>query len=96
MQWVSTGTIAGGESYEERERCKRIGQWFEWDPPRLYLKGELRREVPPICQRAELVTKCAVALAYPGGDRLYQALKQRYYWAHMHRDCCIACSSLPP
>jgi hypothetical protein len=25
MQWVCTGTIPRGESYEERERCRRIG-----------------------------------------------------------------------
>ena len=83
-------------TFEEEERCKRVSKWFEWDHPRLYLQGNPRREVPPICTRAHLVAKCAVALAYPGGDRLYQALKQRYYWAHMHRDCNRICSTLAP
>ncbi len=73
-----------------------MGRWFEWDAPRLYLRGEPRREVPPICERAGLIARCAVALAYPGGDRLHQALKQRYYWAHMRRDCTTVCSRLPP
>lgn len=80
----------------EETRCRRVGAWFEWDRPGLYLKGECRRQVPPICTRAKLVATCAAALGYPGGDRLYQALKQRYYWAHMHRDCTQVCSTLPP
>ena len=63
------------QAFEEEGHCKRVSNWFEWDAPKLYLAGEPRREIPPICMRARLVTKCAIALAYPGGDRLYQGLK---------------------
>lgn len=57
------------------------------------LAGDHDRRLVPICERAALVSEASRDLGYPGGDRLYQLLKTRYYWKGMRLDCLAVCQS---
>ena len=46
------------------------------------------REVPPISKRRRLVEVTFRQCAYPSGERLYECLKEQYYWVGMKADCC--------
>jgi hypothetical protein len=65
------GLPVNTENAEESNRVARIASWFKWEEQKLWLKGDLDREVPPICSRANLIATAAQQLAYPGGGRLY-------------------------
>ena len=56
---------------EAYNRVRRVAHWFKWEEQKLWLKGDLDREVPPIGARAGLIAAAAKQLAYPGGERLY-------------------------
>lgn len=65
----------------------------------LYLKdqsGAPVRRVPALCERRDLIGEAAHNLAYPGGDRMYQVLKERYYWSHLREDCITVCREAWP
>jgi hypothetical protein len=66
---MGLGTSAG--TAESANRVKRVARWFKWEEEKLWLIGDLDREVPPIGARARLIAAAAKQLAYPGGDRLY-------------------------
>ena len=70
-----------------------MAAWFNWDGENLYLKGAIDRKVVPICARLSMVSDAAKQLGYPGGDRLYQLLRTRFYWKHMRLDCIRIASS---
>ncbi len=42
------------------------------------------------------MSRAAGELGYPGGERLYQLLKTRFYWQGMRLDCITICQSLHP
>lgn len=50
-----------------------------------------RREVPPLWERLDLIRRTYYSLGCPGGERLYQLLRERYYWHGMKRDCLHMC-----
>lgn len=76
---------------EDKNRLARIASWFYWEEQRLWLKGDLPREVPPIAARGDIIVSAAKQLAYPGGDRLYHVLKPRFYWSGMRLDSVRVC-----
>jgi hypothetical protein len=46
-------------SAEEANRIARVANWFKWEDQKLWLKGDLDREVPPICSRANIIATAA-------------------------------------
>jgi hypothetical protein len=88
------GLEVKSDNAEEANRVARVASWFKWENSKLWLKGDLDREVPPICSRAHIIATAAQQLAYPGGGRLYQLLKPRFYWEGMKLDCIRVCQSL--
>ena len=50
----------------------------------------------PRCDRRGLVQRLAAELGFPGGKRLYQLAKVRYYWTSMLRDCIAWCQQMEP
>ena len=71
----------GGAPPGSREA--RMASFIRWDGEKLWIGPGEGRQVPPIAQRKGMVLEAARQLGYPGGQRLYQLLKERYYWPHM-------------
>ena len=92
MRWLVLGNLAGTEGVTEEARCARVSAWFVWRGASLHVAGKDGRRVPPICERKGLVEEAALQLGLPGGDRLYQLLRTRYYWSGMRRDCVTVCA----
>jgi hypothetical protein len=44
---------------ESANRVKRVAKWFKWEEEKLWLTGDLDREVPPIGARANLIAAAA-------------------------------------
>lgn len=59
-------------------------------------KGIYDREIPPMKHRMKILSEIATALAFPNGKRLYDLVKERYYWDGMMADCLAVCASLIP
>lgn len=49
--------------------------------------GGITRQIPPIAARSRIVEVTFRQCAYPSGDKLYQCLKEHYYWNGMKADC---------
>jgi hypothetical protein len=56
---VVTGTPPHHVEATESARCMRVARWFAWEEGRLFLQGDVYRDVVPICQRAKLVAAAA-------------------------------------
>jgi hypothetical protein len=58
---------------------------LRWDGENLYIRGKdgTERSVVPWADRRELVKELATQLGFPGGKRLYELAKIRYYWTSM-------------
>lgn len=71
-------------STTQRARIARAGTWVIWYGDKLYVveEGGLV-EVPPIGERPTLISQYQTTLGFPGGTRLYQYLRGRYYWQGM-------------
>lgn len=54
------------------------------------------RQVPPLHLREPLIVDAYRSLGCPGGQRLYELLRQRYYWSGMTRDCIRVCADQVP
>ena len=50
----------------------------------------------PWKDRRELIRAMATELGFPGGRRLYELAKTRYYWTSMVRDCVKWCAEAEP
>lgn len=78
-------------------RCRRVAKYVSLgDDGRLRVRGRhyTELEVPPLYARLEVVRHAAGTLAFPDGDRLYQLLRQRFFWAGLRRDCLLVTQSL--
>ncbi len=85
MHQVVTGVPADGITTMNRARCEVAAQHLRWDGSRLYIRGRdgEERQVVPWCDRRRLVADLAAQLGFPGGKRLYQLARARYYWTSM-------------
>ncbi len=81
---------------DELARCERVARWFFWDGSNLRLRDSAERLVVPLCRRAAMVSETARDLGFPGGDRLYQLLKQCHWWRGMRMDCLLVARSQHP
>lgn len=93
MYRVVIGVADPNASPVVRQRCEAAAAFVRWDGDRLWIRGgdSIEREVVPFCDRRALVARLATELGFPGGKRLYQLAKVRFYWAHMLRDCVAWC-----
>lgn len=66
-------------------RCDNAAHFLRWDGERLWIRGVDggEREFAPFCERRSLIRKLAVELGFPGGQRLYELAKTRWYWPKM-------------
>lgn len=83
MHRVATGQLPPGLVDPELARVERAASWLEWDRGELWAIAGLRRLVPPIGIREQLVYDVAQSLGFPGGARVSELVKARYYWANM-------------
>ena len=98
MAHVVSGALDQGSSTVERSRVLRVAQWYYWVDGQLWLEDASHgpRRVPPLGERRQIMVSALEALGYPGGGRLYEALRLRYYWAGMRGDCQeVASAQLP-
>ena len=78
-------------------QCERATRYVTLaDDGRLYVRGRhyTQLEVPPLYARLEIVRYMAGSLAFPDGNRLYQLLRQRFFWSGLQRDCLLVARSL--
>ena len=93
MRYVCSGVLSPFLTAVERARVVRVGRWFAWVRDKLYLvTGEHLREIPMLVERREVVHRAQAQSGFPGGNRLYGALKERYYWAGMAKDILLWCA----
>ncbi len=52
--------------------------------------------VPPIWARRGIVRKLYESLGCPGGQRVYELLRQCWFWSGMNRDCVALCTGELP
>ena len=92
------GVPRPGEDEATVQRCQAAAQHFRWDGERLFVRGRdgEERQVVPWCDRKALVRELAAQLGFPGGKRLYQLAKTRFYWVSMLRDCTAWCTEAAP
>ena len=71
----------------DKLRVLKAAQWLTWHENTLYIcrRGAFV-EVPPIGERPRLLTSFQEALGYPGGTKLYEYVRCRYYWGGMQKD----------
>ncbi len=76
---------------EALERVVAASRYLRLDKDgRLWVSGTgggPPRLIPDMVDRGPLLEKLLEDLGYPGGDRLYQAAKQQYFWRGMKVDC---------
>ena len=74
----------------------KLSAWYFWRDGALWLSGELERRVPPLGERRGIIEHAAKTLGYPGGARLFEALRARYHWSGMKADCVEVAQALLP
>jgi hypothetical protein len=50
-----------------KARCRRASKGLVWEDDKLYVTTGLKRQIPPIGDRDQLVKRVAAELGYPGG-----------------------------
>ena len=85
MHQVVVGVPLDGVNHQNQLRCEAAAQHLRWDGENLYIRGKdgTERSVVPWADRRELVKELASQLGFPGGKRLYELAKIRYYWTSM-------------
>ena len=98
MHQVVIGTPLMSISPANEARCIDAAKHLRWSGDQLFIRGQGGEErlVVPWKDRRKLIKDMAGQLGFPGGKRLYQLAKARYYWTSMQRDCIRWCSELAP
>ena len=94
--------LGGGALPLDRDKKQRVlhaANFVEMRNRRVWIHNPrtgTKREVPPMHEREEIIRQTLKALGFPHGHQLYEALKPRYFWMGMRKDCiCISARSKP-
>lgn len=81
MHQVVIGAPEMGLSEANKVRCRASASHLRWDGDRLFIKGNRGEEchVIPWKDRKKLIRDMAAEIGFPGGKRLYQLAKVKYY-----------------
>ena len=82
------------EVAEERQRVEKAAQFIEFKGGKLVLtndKGEVI--VPPIRDRGKIIEEVAAAIGLTSSPRLYNLIRETYWWSGMRADCIKYCST---
>ena len=90
LEYLVTGAVTGAHAREEA-RVRKAANYFSVDErQRLWVTGPHKgppRHVPVLKEREPLLDRTLHALGYPGGARLYAAVRAQYYWPGLTHDC---------
>ena len=97
MRYVCSSVLSPYLTSVESARVVRVSRWFAWLQNKLYVvNGEALQEIPRLYKRRRLVLQAQLQSGFPGGNRLYGALKEKFYWSGMAQDVLAWCTeSLP-
>ena len=75
---------------QTRERILAASSFVSWTDSRLWIRSDQlsnKVQIPPIRLRPQIIEALAQATGVPSGDRLYQLLRQAYWWRGMRLAC---------
>lgn len=90
LEFLATGEVTGPR-VSALQRVRKAANYFSVDDRlRLWVTGPHAgppRHVPLLKERAPLLERTLRALGYPGGARLYAAVRGQYYWPNLSDEC---------
>ena len=78
---------------EAAQRVIKTARWLRLDSAgRLWATHDVlgwQRRIPPLGERLAILREASRNMGSPGGDRLYEHVRLRYYWRSMRADCMV-------